>query len=1574
MNENVTNTMGATNTNEKVAEEPLPPITSFQETHGPQAVHTSTVHQPTTMEMVDMLNNFLRTKKGQNYIEDKVRKRVREILHNKDLARQDQIEKLKSNFKLEGVWFTRDLNTDAHQEKFLNMAYGQSTKNDLLYVFRSSVAIMVWLGECPGSVANICVEARGPRMSTSGKILPAVTMGVRFRVPNENPPRYVTAKEAATFGVCPNAICEYSPDLLAQHRLEDPLNLLNGTDLPDDFTPEESAQHISRRYPNIFHEIFTESHPVQCLRDMVLTPEGMIPRPPPGLEELLVCDYAHFVTDYNSKLRTCMNCENMNVRITSWATAWRNIDAALEKADLCKDFPRHGNKDDINANFKIAISLYVDGVQREYQRCFSNLIQFMLAEECINTPIWFTKMLGCNDPLDHDPVCDNEADDPSWAYLPGFFHELQDQRDRYVMCLPSAAYARHQFLFSNMFIALSNFRDSYTNIQSKLGTPLYNAIQANYPAKGNPPLNITRSHNFYASLCGAVAYLLYTAHSRAVEVVLDKMQPSVDSFFKAKNSIETYEKAPLNRLGIKLQPSPTLKAAIQKKQLNAASTAKKNTKSVPAAPPITTGGTPLDTLDEDEAISFISSEPSPFTPYQPSHKKAAALFTPGSAAELDTPVLTSSTSVTIHHLTNNLYNNHNMFPFKTLSNEPNNLYIVETTPQQEHRKSDGQQRERLLLHNHSGGTPPLGARPPTLQLPHSPEKRGQLGIGGVDSAVIRGGPSLRPTRTRARGEEELTALPKETLEQTQVPTPPSRKRQRLRQSSRGSKRPRRWRKRKGRRNRKRRRTQNTRHQPREDSFQAEIPRQINETVYPCHDHMSDHAMFVDFNAPANANLYNVYDDCKGDFNNKVLSNSTLEKLTASISNIGVNNISSYVPSTDELRVLALGLNFIPEPHDITNCEIYQALDEFTDTLLWKEQLDYIGSRINDTSDSTLSELRRRLRKKLYAKRSNQSEVNYNNKERGYIKSYETQEYIHKVRERFREDISNKRTKTYHRLNACESREIDAILWDLRNNQLIIVKPADKNLGPTIMDRRWYVEAGELILKDTSTYRTIESFNINTIRNELLFILATSGQVKFKDTSPRNFMYADWRNESLQTLKARHITYSSSLADIFMDAFADTDSIQACRSYFLPKLQKLPFPFPCPPPLLPGKIPPVRPICASIGWVTYAVSVYLDILLKPLMVQLPSYIMNSSALAKLLENKLFPSDCALLAADVESLYPSIDINRGLDALDDALKGNNVHPDTRRFITHLARWVLYNNITEFNGKLYLQIRGTAMGTPCAVVIACIYMGTIEKKVWTSLANRRVTPLLDYRYIDDLLIIAKSKLEAQLILDTFNSIEPLIRLTGSISDTTTDFLDLTIYKGSRFGQYQKFDLDVYQKPSNKFLFLPHCSCHPEHVFQGWIRGYIGRLRINCTDDLIYHLRRCQFWDQLAARGYAEIDLTQFFKYNPKRSTLLAKIVTVPKTNASSTSLTFFKIRYSQRTNQLLPVLKRALQASPAMLVNKSLARQLGPKGRPLIALSNSNKFADKLVSAKLLPDITESRVTQTAARHLSSRNSFK
>ena len=99
--------------------------------------------------------------------------------------------------------------------------------------------------------------------------------------------------------------------------------------------------------------------------------------------------------------------------------------------------------------------------------------------------------------------------------------------------------------------------------------------------------------------------------------------------------------------------------------------------------------------------------------------------------------------------------------------------------------------------------------------------------------------------------------------------------------------------------------------------------------------------------------------------------------------------------------------------------------------------------------------------------------------------------------------------------------------------------------------------------------------------------------------------------------------------------------------------------------------------------------------------------------KHMETNRLPQNCAFLAADVDSLYPSIDINKALTAIEELLAKAAVPADQRLFIIKLTKWVLTNNILEFNDKLYLQIKGTAMGTPCAVVVACIFMGSVENK---------------------------------------------------------------------------------------------------------------------------------------------------------------------------------------------------------------------------------------------------------------------
>jgi hypothetical protein len=66
-------------------------------------------------------------------------------------------------------------------------------------------------------------------------------------------------------------------------------------------------------------------------------------------------------------------------------------------------------------------------------------------------------------------------------------------------------------------------------------------------------------------------------------------------------------------------------------------------------------------------------------------------------------------------------------------------------------------------------------------------------------------------------------------------------------------------------------------------------------------------------------------------------------------------------------------------------------------------------------------------------------------------------------------------------------------------------------------------------------------------------------------------------------------------------------------------------------------------------------------------------------------------------------------------------------------------------------------------------------------------------------------------------------------------------------------------------------------------------------------------------------------------------------------------------------MPTIKRALTAMPHMLVNRSLAKQLHTNRRPIIALHNSPKFGQKLITAKLAVATTPDFHTTGAGRHL-------
>ncbi|CAI6004762.1 unnamed protein product [Closterium sp. NIES-65] len=145
--------------------------------------------------------------------------------------------------------------------------------------------------------------------------------------------------------------------------------------------------------------------------------------------------------------------------------------------------------------------------------------------------------------------------------------------------------------------------------------------------------------------------------------------------------------------------------------------------------------------------------------------------------------------------------------------------------------------------------------------------------------------------------------------------------------------------------------------------------------------------------------------------------------------------------------------------------------------------------------------------------------------------------------------------------------------------------------------------------------------------------------------------------------------------------------------------------------------------------------------------------------------------------------------------------------------LLGWVMRNSFVEFDGRIYQQVRGTAMGTPVAVCFAILFMSRLDELLrerWTG-----VLPIYHIRYIDDGLIIwPRSQVELEEYVRTFNGLDPNIRITWNISEHSVDFLDVVLSKGPRFTERGILDFGTFQRPMNRYLYLPFSSFHPRHL----------------------------------------------------------------------------------------------------------------------------------------------------------------
>ena len=116
---------------------------------------------------------------------------------------------------------------------------------------------------------------------------------------------------------------------------------------------------------------------------------------------------------------------------------------------------------------------------------------------------------------------------------------------------------------------------------------------------------------------------------------------------------------------------------------------------------------------------------------------------------------------------------------------------------------------------------------------------------------------------------------------------------------------------------------------------------------------------------------------------------------------------------------------------------------------------------------------------------------------------------------------------------------------------------------------------------------------------------------------------------------------------------------------------------------------------------------------------------------------------------------------------------------------------------------------------------------------------------RFIDDGFgIMRGNKKDVRTWINEFNQLRENIFIDKWTFGNSVAYMDLYIFKGNNFLHTGMLSIKVYQKPENRYMYIPYKSAHPRHTIKNYVLGELKRyVRIN-TEELNYQKIKNNFF----------------------------------------------------------------------------------------------------------------------------------
>jgi len=243
---------------------------------------------------------------------------------------------------------------------------------------------------------------------------------------------------------------------------------------------------------------------------------------------------------------------------------------------------------------------------------------------------------------------------------------------------------------------------------------------------------------------------------------------------------------------------------------------------------------------------------------------------------------------------------------------------------------------------------------------------------------------------------------------------------------------------------------------------------------------------------------------------------------------------------------------------------------------------------------------------------------------------------------------------------------------------------------------------------------------------------------------------------------------------------------------------------------------------------------------------------------------------LVIADAVSMYTNMIKEEVIKSIEKLLKESFMEVDANFQTEDLLKTIeiiLENNVFQFNDTYWKQLKGTAMGTPAACVLATFYF--THHELFTLLPMFAKWILAYIRYLDDTLILWVVDSEDSSSMEAFEKFKEVINLLCNLDWEVSDllhevnFLDLTI----NITDNNDIIFSPYGKPFHLYRYIPPNSAHPPGLLQAMIHSILLSYYEHSTHQETFKTNTSLFFNRLVECSYKPKILKEQFMISAEK-----------------------------------------------------------------------------------------------------------